>query len=283
MKHTRLHTALSFFAALVLGSTGLGEGACPELAELSGSTILYKDTSDVFVLQFSGGMLFDRREEMTFARFDDGAVRFRIRENLFQLAEQPAEIRFTFRTDREFTCSLIITSLTLENDGNTVTLRARYLLQGMEWGGQANRGSAIIRAEFGENIVDAVNSRFFSSALQGLLTISFLPENPDVVTGITGAADDAAVLLPAFPNPFGGGSVSGQSSTIMRFVVNQAGPVRLTIHDASGREIARPVDTELMPGAHQVVFTPTRFPSGNYFVRLTAGNETTMKKIVYVR
>ncbi len=283
MKFTRIHTALSFFAALVLTSTSLGEGECPELADLSGSTILYKDTSDVFILQFAGGMLFDRRDEMTFARFDEGAVRFRISEGLFQLAEQPAKIRFLFRTDREFECSLVITSLMLENDGNTVTLRTQYVLQATEWGGQKSRGAAIIRGEFGENIVDAINSRFFSSALQGLLTISFLPEKSDVVTGISGAADDPAVLLPAFPNPFGGGSVSGQSSTLVRFVVNQAGPVRLTIHDATGREIARPVDTELMPGAHQVVFTPTRFPSGNYFVRLTAGNETTMKKIVYVR
>ncbi|NOY06015.1 MAG: hypothetical protein GXO82_05215, partial [Chlorobi bacterium] len=222
MKFTRIHTALSFFAALVLASTSLGEGECPELADLSGSTILYKDTSDVFVFQFSGGMLFDRRGEMTFARFDDGVLRFRIREGLFQLAEHPANIRFTFRTDREFECSLVITSLTLENDGNTVTCRAQYVLQATEWGGQSSRGAAIIRGEFGENIVNAVNSSFFSSALQGLLTISFLPETSDVVTGISGASDDPAVLLPAFPNPFGGGSISGQSSTLIRFVVNQA-------------------------------------------------------------
>lgn len=98
-------------------------------------------------------------------------------------------------------------------------------------------------------------------------------------TGATGAAADDA---PAFglrapaPNPAGG-------QTELRFSVAEAGPVRLVVYDALGREVARPVDGERAAGAHTVALDTSRLPSGTYLYRLTAGARTATERLAVVR
>ena len=46
-------------------------------------------------------------------------------------------------------------------------------------------------------------------------------------------------------------------------------PVQLRIYDILGNEVATPVNENLLPGEHQVVFDAVGLPAGIYFCQLT--------------
>ena len=85
-------------------------------------------------------------------------------------------------------------------------------------------------------------------------------------------------LYPAIPNPFEG-------VTTFAFALSQAGPVRLGIHDATGRLVAT-LDGGSRAAGHHAVEWNGRDASGNgvapgiYFVTLTASNEVRTQKVV---
>ncbi len=90
-------------------------------------------------------------------------------------------------------------------------------------------------------------------------------------------SDAIQVALPApvklalhknFPNPF-------NPVTVIRYDVPQNGPVRLSVYDATGRQIAVLVDQEVAAGRYQTHFDATNLASGVYFYRL----ETTQSSI----
>jgi hypothetical protein len=66
------------------------------------------------------------------------------------------------------------------------------------------------------------------------------------------------------PNPF-----SGQA--VLRFTLTEAAPVRLTLYDVLGREVALLLDGALAAGPHEVAFAARGLPSGVYVWRLEAG------------
>jgi hypothetical protein len=82
-------------------------------------------------------------------------------------------------------------------------------------------------------------------------------------------ARESRLMLAVSPNP-------ARGSVALSFSLPTTGHVRLTLLDVSGREIARPVDREFDPGAHQVAW-PTAAAPGIYFARLQshAGVRTT--------
>ncbi len=67
------------------------------------------------------------------------------------------------------------------------------------------------------------------------------------------------------PNPFSG-------ATIIRFALAEAGPVRLSVYDLIGHEVACLVDAELSAGDHAVRFDARGLPDGVYFYRLSAAD-----------
>jgi hypothetical protein len=73
-------------------------------------------------------------------------------------------------------------------------------------------------------------------------------------------ARESRLSLAVSPNP-------ARGSVALFFSLPAAGHVRLTLLDVSGREVARPVDREVDPGAHQVAW-PTASAPGIYFARL---------------
>ena len=84
-------------------------------------------------------------------------------------------------------------------------------------------------------------------------------------------------IYSASPNPF-------NSMVKLTYSVRQASlPVRLTIHDISGRELIKLVDGKVNTGAHEVVFDGTAFPAGIYFARLETGDDVHTVKMVLVR
>jgi len=81
--------------------------------------------------------------------------------------------------------------------------------------------------------------------------------------------DRLLVLHGAFPNP-------GLGSVTVRFRLEAAGHVRLSLYDLRGRRVAVPVDVEYAAGDHAVPWDGAGAASGRYFVRLEAlGEEST--------
>lgn len=70
------------------------------------------------------------------------------------------------------------------------------------------------------------------------------------------------------PNPSGGRAV-------VVFDLPEAGPVRLGVYDALGRETAVLVDGPRAAGRHEAVLDGTDWPSGVYLIRLTASGGAT--------
>lgn len=91
----------------------------------------------------------------------------------------------------------------------------------------------------------------------------------------------SAVLSAARPNPFDAG-------TRIEFRLAQSAPARLTVHDAQGRLLARLLGQERDAGLHSITWDGTddagrMLPAGVYYVRLTAGEETSARRIVRMR
>ncbi len=101
--------------------------------------------------------------------------------------------------------------------------------------------------------------------------------------GETFVADKPSVSLPKkfellnnYPNPF-------NSTTHISFSLPTASQVKLTIYDALGRELKTIVNEKLNPGFHNAVWNASSVGSGVYFVKMSAGNYNTTKKIVLLK
>lgn len=102
-----------------------------------------------------------------------------------------------------------------------------------------------------------------------------------VVAQLDGAAE-AFVLHQNTPNPV------GASGTQFRFALAEAGPVRLAIYDALGREVARVVDETMAPGTYSVSWDGQdafgrRLAPGVYVYRLDAGTFSATQRLTVVR
>ena len=76
----------------------------------------------------------------------------------------------------------------------------------------------------------------------------------------------AAALTSNYPNPF-------THRTTIEYALPASGPVRLSVYDALGREVATLVDGVRQAGAHAAVFDGTSLPSGVYLYRLEAAGQ----------
>jgi len=101
-------------------------------------------------------------------------------------------------------------------------------------------------------------------------------------TDATGSPETPAVpgfaVSPARPNPF-------THRTRLAFHVPERAAVRVTVHDVTGRERARPVDAVLPAGDHGVDFEGRDrdgrpLPRGVYFVVFAVGDERRPMKLV---
>ena len=89
------------------------------------------------------------------------------------------------------------------------------------------------------------------------------------------------VALSIAPNPF-------NPATRIEFTLNAPAPVRLAVYAVSGRLVRRLVDEELPGGVHAATWdgtdaSGTSVASGIYFVRLTTGKQTLVRKAVLTR
>jgi cyanophycinase len=92
-----------------------------------------------------------------------------------------------------------------------------------------------------------------------------------------------------FPNPFGKSSLSQSHNTIIRYEINQSRfnshPqfVSIKIYNSLGEEISTLVNEVKADGLYEVEFYPSNIPAGVYFVKLTFGNQTITKKMLYLK
>jgi hypothetical protein len=87
-----------------------------------------------------------------------------------------------------------------------------------------------------------------------------------------------------YPNPF-------NPNTIIRYQINELSSphalsgdlVLLKIYDILGKEIATLVNEKQSPGTYEVNWDASAFPSGVYFYKLTAGDFTETKKMLFIK
>ena len=83
-------------------------------------------------------------------------------------------------------------------------------------------------------------------------------------------------LGPNRPNPF-------NPSTTMRVFLPASQHVRLSVHDAAGRELRLLVDGMRDAGDHEITFTAADLPSGAYFAVMKTKNGTQVQRMLLLR
>jgi hypothetical protein len=101
---------------------------------------------------------------------------------------------------------------------------------------------------------------------------------PSINTGIAEAADMPAqfALEQNYPNPF-------NPTTHVRIQMRVTGSVSLRIFDVLGREVETLVSGEKPPGTYELVWDASRFASGTYFYRLSAGEFSQVRKMILMK
>jgi hypothetical protein len=79
-----------------------------------------------------------------------------------------------------------------------------------------------------------------------------------------------------YPNPF-------NPTTTLSYELGDNGPVRLTVYDLTGREIATIVNQYQPAGRYTIQFDGSRLSSGTYLVVLTSENKRSVKKMTLLK
>jgi M6 family metalloprotease-like protein len=101
---------------------------------------------------------------------------------------------------------------------------------------------------------------------------------PTINTGVAEIAGmpNQFALEQNYPNPF-------NPTTIVRYETNVTGFVSLRIFDMLGREVETLVSGEKRPGKYEIVWDASRFASGIYFYRLSAGRISQVRKMILLK
>jgi hypothetical protein len=83
-------------------------------------------------------------------------------------------------------------------------------------------------------------------------------------------------LYQNFPNPF-------NPVTMIKFDIPRNEFVRLSVYDATGKEIEKLINTDLSPGKYSYQFNEPNYSSGVYFYRLETGDFAKTKKMVIIK
>jgi M6 family metalloprotease-like protein len=79
-----------------------------------------------------------------------------------------------------------------------------------------------------------------------------------------------------YPNPF-------NPTTTFAFALPESAPVRLTIFDLNGRQVAELINEELPAGRYEIPFDASGLASGVYLYRLSAGSFTQTRKMMLMK
>ncbi|MCX6639790.1 MAG: T9SS type A sorting domain-containing protein [bacterium] len=93
---------------------------------------------------------------------------------------------------------------------------------------------------------------------------------------VSTAAPAEFALVSNFPNPF-------NPTTNISYTLPNAGNVKLSVFDATGREVATLVNGYRDAGSHSVTFDGSNLASGIYMYRLTSGGQVASGKMVMMK
>jgi hypothetical protein len=108
------------------------------------------------------------------------------------------------------------------------------------------------------------------------------PAPPGIEENSTSAKPLIFALHENYPNPF-------NPSTRISYDIpaisgkNQPAVVSLKVYDLLGREATTLVNERKQPGVYTVSWDAANFPSGIYYYRLTAGDFTSIKKMILMK
>ena len=153
----------------------------------------------------------------------------------------------------------------------------------------ASQGFVLKSTNSGENWFQVLDN-----AADTLFAISFLNPNHGFTAGkqgrvyvtatggvlgipqITGEVPDKFFLHQNYPNPF-------NPSTNIKFAVTSTGIVKLAVYDMLGRELEMLVSEQLSPATYEVKWDASKYSSGIYFYRITAGSFGDVKKMTLIK
>jgi len=147
---------------------------------------------------------------------------------------------------------------------------------GSNFFGRINGGIQLSAAE----ATDYTLANIFAKTSNPSLGFDWMPEMP-VFTGIEWSK--GAEALPAvydlsqnYPNPF-------NPVTTINYALPKSSPVRITVYNILGAEVATLVDRQQAAGRYTIRFDGLQLGSGTYFYRIEAGSFTRTKKMLLLK
>jgi len=83
-------------------------------------------------------------------------------------------------------------------------------------------------------------------------------------------------LLQNYPNPF-------NPSTTIEFSIPESGNVKLVVYNSLGEEVSTLINNYEAAGSYKINFDAAGLPSGLYFYKLSAGNFSEVKKMIFLK
>ena len=108
---------------------------------------------------------------------------------------------------------------------------------------------------------------------------TYWKDSTNIIDGITGNNTRglrAFGLEQNYPNPF-------NPETKIKYSIKEPSKVTLKVYDILGREIAILINDNKPSGTYELNWNAANLPSGCYFYKLTAGNYTAVKKMIYLK
>lgn len=112
--------------------------------------------------------------------------------------------------------------------------------------------------------------------------VFYSPDNPSIgITQINTIITDEYTLSQNYPNPF-------NPSTKIKFDIAageriSVSPVKLTVYDQLGKEIATLVNENLSPGSYEYNWNAGNLAGGIFYYTLSAGNFSDTKKMILIK
>ncbi|MGE5364545.1 MAG: T9SS type A sorting domain-containing protein [Bacteroidota bacterium] len=120
-----------------------------------------------------------------------------------------------------------------------------------------------------------VNIKEGAGVIEVLNTFGSLITTTDVKR-LTNIVPDKFYLEQNYPNPF-------NPRTVIRYSITGPQKVNLKVYDLLGRQVAELINMEQNTGSYEVSFDAAGLGSGIYFYKLTAGNNSSVKKMLLVK
>lgn len=160
------------------------------------------------------------------------------------------------------------------------TTQAQYALPASTMGaGATNAANAQFRVQgtVGQPVAGWGQGGNQIAALGFWFTARPAADNPTPIeTDADTEVPGRVVLDQNYPNPF-------NPTTTIRYGVPAAEPVRLSIYDLLGREVAVLADATQAPGTYRVVLDAAGWPSGIYLYRLAINGEIRTRRLTLIK